>query len=97
MGSKGDLQGGEGQLDIASMELLFVANVCVLGTCYHNYKRLIIVWGLRHEPVGRLDDPHMGGWMTLIMGGWMTLTWGFGWRWLTPASVVASRPLVCHL
>jgi hypothetical protein len=75
------------------MELLFVANVCVLGTCYHNYKRLIIVWGLRHEPVGRLDDPHMGGWMTLIMGGWMTLTWGFGWRWLTPANVVAS----CHL
>ena len=38
MCGKGDLQGGEGQLDITSIELLFVANVCVLGTCYHSYK-----------------------------------------------------------
>ena len=51
MGGKGDLQGGEGQLDITSIELLFVANVCVLGTCYHSYKGLILVWSLRHGPV----------------------------------------------
>ena len=51
MEGKGDLQGGEGQLDITSIELLFVANVCVLGTCYHNYKGLILVWSLRHEPI----------------------------------------------
>ena len=29
MGGKADLQGWEGQLDITSIELLFVANVCV--------------------------------------------------------------------
>ena len=29
VGGKGDLQRGEGQLDITSIELLFVANVCV--------------------------------------------------------------------
>ena len=51
MGGKGDLQRGEGQLDITSIELLFVANVCVLGTCYHSYKGLILVWSLRHGPV----------------------------------------------
>ena len=51
VGGKGDLQRGEGQLDITSIELLFVANVCVLGTCYHSYKGLIFVWSLRHGPV----------------------------------------------
>ena len=25
--------------------------VCVHGTCYHNYKGLILVWSLRHEPI----------------------------------------------
>ena len=94
MGGKGDLQGGEGQLDITSIELLFVANVCVLGTCYHSYKGLILVWSLRHGPV------LWGGWTRTA--GWrlpssnLRSTWGFGWGW-TPASVVASGPLVCHL
>ena len=94
MGSKGDLQGGEGQLDIASMELLFVANVCVLGTCYHNYKGLILVWSLRHGPIlGEVGRVLQGGWAPSSN---LRSTWGFGWGW-TPASVVASGPLVCHL
>ena len=95
MGSKGDLQGGEGQLDIASMELLFVANVCVLGTCYHNYKGLILVWSLRHEPI------LWGGWTRTAgrLGALVQLIIRLGVRVVVVHLRVSLPPwpLVCQL
>ena len=62
--------------------------VCVLGTCYHNYKGLILVWSLRHEPV------LWGGWTRTVgrmVSALVQLTIHLGVRvWWWPAGVVAS-------
>ena len=62
--------------------------VCVLGTCYHNYKGIILVWTLRHEPV------LWRGWTRTVgrmVSALVQLTIHLGVRvWWWPAGVVAS-------
>ena len=62
-----------------------IVNMCVLGTCYHNYKGLILVWSLRHEPV------LWGGWTCTVgrmVSALVQLTIHLGVRvWWWPAGV----------